>query len=84
MTTANSEQVIIAFILVCLVMLFWSLWKRQVVTIIIKVVAGMGIIWVVNLILPTIAIGMNWITVGVTGILGIPGIIMLYIIQGLL
>lgn len=84
MRTVNSEQVIIVFILVCLIMLFWSLWKRQVVTIIIKVVAGMGIIWAINLLLPTIAIGMNGITAGVTGILGIPGIIMLYIIQGLL
>lgn len=44
----------------------------------------MATIGVVNLILPTIAIGINGLTVGVTGILGIPGIIMLYVIQGLL
>ena len=65
-------------------MLFWSLWKRQVLTIIVKVVVGMAIIWGVNLLLPTIAVGMNGITAGVTGILGIPGIIMLYVIQGFL
>jgi len=65
-------------------MLFWSLWKRQLLTIIIKMIIGMAAIGVINLILPTIAIGINGVTVGVTGILGIPGIIMLYVIQGLL
>jgi len=82
--TVNSEQVIIGFIAVCMVMLFWSLWKRQVLTIIIKMIIGMATIGVVNLILPTMAIGINGVTVGVTGILGIPGIIMLYVIEGLL
>lgn len=84
MGAVNSEQVIIAFILVCLVMLFWSLWKKQLITITIKVVVGMGMISLVNLILPTMAIGINGLTAGVTGILGIPGIIMLYLIQALL
>ena len=84
MGPVNSEQVIIAFIAVCLVMLFWSLWKRQVITIIIKMVMGMAIIGAVNLTLPTIAIGINGVTIGVSGILGIPGIIMLYVIQSLL
>ena len=84
METVNSEQVIIGFILVCVIMLFWSLWKRQLVTIIIKMIMGMAIIGAVNLILPTIAIGINGLTVGVTGILGIPGIIMLYVIHSLL
>lgn len=84
METINSEQVIIAFIFVCVVMLFWSLWKRQVLTIIIKVIIGMTIIWGVNLLLPSSAIGINAITAGISGILGIPGIMMLYIIQGLL
>lgn len=83
METINSEQVIIAFILVCVVMLFWSLWKRQVLTIIIKVIIGMAIIWGVNWLLPSRAIGINAITAGISGILGIPGIVMLYVIQGL-
>lgn len=84
MENINSEQVIIAFIFVCVVMLFWSLWKRQVLTIIIKVIIGMAIIWGVNLLIPSRAIGINGITAGISGILGIPGIVMLYIIQGLL
>ena len=84
METVSSEQVIIAFIFVCIVMLFWILWKRQVITIILKIIIGVGIIWAVNLLIPAKAIGINGVTAGVSGILGIPGIIMLYVIKGLL
>lgn len=84
MRIVNSQQVIIGLIIVCALMLIWSIWKKQLLTLIAKLGVGMIIIWIVNLILPTIAIGINAITVGVVGILGIPGIIMLYIIQGLL
>lgn len=83
MGTVNSEQVIIGFIIVCVIMLFWSIWKRQLLTIIIKIVGGMAVIGVVNMLFPAIAIGINGLTAGITGILGIPGIVMLYIIQGL-
>ncbi len=80
----SSQQVIIGLIVVCAIMLIWSIWKKQLLTLTAKVGVGMIIIWITNLLLPTIAIGMNAITLGVVGILGIPGIIMLYMIQGLL
>ena len=80
----SSQQVIIGLIIVCVFMLIWSIWKKQLLTLTAKVGVGMVIIWITNLLLPTIAIGMNAITLGIVGILGIPGIIMLYIIQGLL
>lgn len=84
METINSQQVIIALIFVCGLMLVWSVWRKQLFTIITKVIIGMGIIWGLNLILPAIAVGMNGITAGIVAILGIPGIIMLYVIQVLL
>ncbi len=84
MGNINSQQITIALIMVCILMLIWSIWKKEVLTLIVKVGVGMIIIWTVNLLFPTIAIGINAITIGVAGILGIPGIIMLYIIQGLL
>lgn len=80
----NSQQVIIIFLLICGLMLVWSLWKKQLITVIIKFIIGIGILWIINIFLPTIAIGINFLTIGIVGILGIPGIIMLYIIQGLL
>lgn len=84
MDNINSQQVIIALIFVCVLMLIWSVWRRQLFTVIIKVVVGMGIIWATNLLLPAIAVGINVITAGIVAILGIPGIIMLYVIQVLL
>ena len=84
MGNLNSQQVIIGLIVVCVLMLIWSIWKKELLTLIVKIGVGMIIIWTTNLILPTIALGINGITVGVVGILGIPGIIMLYIIQVLL
>lgn len=84
MENINSQQVIIALIFVCILMLIWSVWRKQLLTIIIKVVVGMGIVWLVNLLFPFIAIGLNGITAGVIGILGLPGIIMLYVINALL
>ncbi len=84
MGNLNSQQVIIGLIVVCALMLIWSIWKKELLTLIVKIGVGMIIIWTTNLILPTIALGINGITVGVVGILGIPGIIMLYIIQVLL
>ncbi len=84
MGTVNSQEVIIGFIIVCVIMLFWSIWKRQLLTMLIKMTVGMVIIGIINMIFPTIAIGMNVLTAGVTGILGIPGIVMLYAMQRLL
>lgn len=81
MGNVSSQQVIIGFILLCIVMLIWSIWKKELLTIVIKTMVGMGIIWLVNRFIPALAIGINVITVGITGILGLPGIIMLYIMQ---
>ena len=84
MGNLSSQQITIALITICALMLIWSIWKKEVLTLIVKIGVGMIIIWIVNIIFPTIAIGINAITIGVAGILGVPGIIMLYIIQGLL
>ncbi|HHX62709.1 MAG TPA: hypothetical protein GX707_18640 [Epulopiscium sp.] len=84
MGNLNSQQIIIGLIAVCVLMLVWSIWKKELCTIIVKIGVGIIIIWTANLLLPAIAIGINAITLGIVGILGIPGIIMLYIIQGLL
>lgn len=81
MGVINSQQVIIGFLIVCGFMLLWSLWKRQLITMVIKGMVGMGIIWTINLLLPAIAIGLNWITVGISCILGIPGIMMMYVFK---
>lgn len=80
----NSQEVIIGLIVVCALMLIWSIWKKELLTLALKVVLGMIIIGITNYLIPTIAIGINAITVGTIGILGIPGVIMLYIIQRLL
>lgn len=80
----SSQQIIIVLIIACMIMLLWSLWKKELLGIICKVIIGTGIIWVINLIFPTIAIGINGITAAIIGVLGIPGLIMLYLIQILL
>lgn len=80
----SSQQLIIGLIMVCALMLVWSIWKKELLALIVKVGVGLIIIWTTNLLVPAIAIGINAITLGVVGILGIPGIIMLYMIQGLL
>ncbi|NLI89478.1 MAG: hypothetical protein GX366_03605 [Epulopiscium sp.] len=84
MENVNSQQVIIALIFVCVLMLIWSVWRKQLLTVFLKVVVGMGIVWLINLLFLFIAIGLNGITAGTIAILGLPGIVMLYIINALL
>ncbi len=60
-------------------MLIYYLFKKQLKTISLNIVLGVVIIYVINMIYPSISIGINPITIISMGMMGGPGIAMLYI-----
>ncbi len=77
----NGDLVIFICIGICIAILVWILFGKQIFNFIINGVAGFIIIYCINGLLPTYAIGINLLTMGVASLLGIPGIITLYIIS---
>lgn len=63
-----------------MIILFWVLFKEKFIQAVIRIMVGGIIIYYINGILPQYAIGINAVSLGCSGILGIPGIAMLYIL----
>ena len=78
----NIHPAIIISLVICLMMLIWVIGKEYIIRILLRTVVGGCIIMGLNMILPsTFYIGLNVLTLAVAGILGIPGVGLLYIIQ---
>lgn len=79
-----GENQIIVLIVVIAVMigLIYSLVKRPkiILYLVIRAMVGTGIIYVVNHFVAA-GVGINLCTIGVSGVLGIPGVILLYAIN---
>ncbi|MHC1749106.1 MAG: pro-sigmaK processing inhibitor BofA family protein [Cellulosilyticaceae bacterium] len=79
---SRNNIIIIAAILVCVIMLCWVLWGRQILTIIGRMLLGGVVIWGVNMLVPIgMKIGINFISLACAGALGLPGVAMLYIVN---
>lgn len=79
---SSVHPIILVCIGLCTVMLICAMGKRFLVDFFGKMLVGLALILGINLIVPeTFAIGINIITMVCAGILGIPGVIMLYLIS---
>lgn len=79
------HPVILGSIVFCLLLLISILGKKTIVNMIKRMVIGSCCIIAINLLLPeTFRIGVNLLTVGCTSLLGIPGVVMLYLIEFML
>lgn len=76
----NGDLVIFICIGICIVILVWILFGKQLFNLLVNGVAGFIIIYCINGLLPAYAIGVNILTMGIATLLGIPGVITLYII----
>ncbi len=65
---------------VCIVILLWVLFKEKFIQVVVRMIVGCIVIYGLNGLLPQYAIGINAISLGCSGILGIPGVAMLYIV----
>lgn len=82
---ANIHPIILICIGLCTLMLICAMGKEFLLTFIGKILIGIVMILVMNRILPeTLSVGINLITMLCAGMLGIPGVIMLYLINFLI
>lgn len=82
--TTNIHPAILMGIGICLVMLLWILLKEKFIQAIMRVILGIIIIYYLNALLPQYAIGLNIVSLSCSGMLGIPGVAMLYLVGSIL
>lgn len=66
---------------ICFMILLWVLLKEKFIEGIARMIVGGILIYCINSMLPQYAIGINLISLGCSGVLGIPGVAMLYIVN---
>ena len=79
--TMNGNLVIFICIGICVMILIGLLFEKQIVTLLINGVSGVVVMYCINSILPAYAIGINLLTMGTVTLLGLPGVVTLYIIK---
>lgn len=79
--TMNGNLVIFICIGICVMILIGLLFEKQIVTLLINGVSGVVVMYCINSILPAYAIGINLLTIGTVTLLGLPGVVTLYIIK---
>jgi len=78
----DSYSFIVAMITICMVTLVFILFSGPLKTVfkfILNVCIGMFAIYALNLAFPSIGIGINLFTAAVSGLLGIPGLVVLVV-----
>ncbi|MDD5946079.1 MAG: pro-sigmaK processing inhibitor BofA family protein [Clostridia bacterium] len=72
----DSSNIISTMIFVCIAVLLLTVFSRQIKTvfrILLGSVLGMAGIYAVNILFPSVNIGINAVTAGICGLLGLPG-----------
>jgi len=77
--TVIAVAVIIAILVICIVKPL-----RGIIYFLVNTVIGTAVIFIVNTAFPNIAVGVNPFTVFTSGVLGIPGTAMIYILKNLI
>ena len=65
---------------ICTILLFWVLFREKCLEVIARIIVGCIIIYFVNKVVPQYAIGINALSIICSGLLGVPGVGMLYMI----
>lgn len=80
----DVQEIVIAIVTIGVIMGIWYLCREFVCKILGRILIGIVMIIVVNIVLPQYAIGLNWISMGCASILGMPGVITLYIVNAII
>lgn len=79
---ANTHPIILICIGLCTLMLICVMGRKFLLTFFGKMLIGVLMILGINMVMPeSLTIGVNIMTIVCSGILGIPGVIMLYLIN---
>ena len=74
----DINPMIIIFLGICGVILIWVLFNDLCIKFVERALVGGLMIYGVNLLIPQVAIGINALNITMAGVLGIPGVIMMY------
>ncbi len=77
----SGNFVILIAIGICTLILLWVLFEKQINYLLTNTIGGVIIIYFVNSIWVQGSIGINVLTLSISALLGIPGIVMLYILK---
>lgn len=77
----SGDTIILIGIILCIVALLWEIYEDKLAKLIFRIGMGAALILLVNFVVPQYAVGINLVTLGCAGILGVPGIAALYIIM---
>lgn len=80
----DVQEIVIAIVTIGVIMGIWYLCREFICKILGRILIGIVLIAVVNIILPQYAIGLNWMTMGCAGVLGLPGVVTLYIVNAVI
>ena len=69
---------------ICVIALCWILFQEKCIKVTAQAIVGCLVIYCVNQLIPQYAIGINAISIICTGLLGIPGATLLYVLNGIL
>ena len=77
----NMQLICSVFIVICILALVSIVAKNKIVQLLMRGGIGSVLIVVMNCLLPQYIIGINFFTIGFSALLGLPGIMTLYILQ---
>lgn len=75
---------IVLLVCICLFVLLWVVFKEVIIRVLLRAAIGIGAMYLVQILVPMYAVGINWLTIGCACVLGVPGIGMLFVMKYLL
>ncbi|PHV70034.1 hypothetical protein CS063_12885 [Sporanaerobium hydrogeniformans] len=68
---------------ICLIVLCFILFEEKCIKVVAQAIVGCLVIYCINQIVPQYAIGINAVSIACGGLLGVPGVTLLYILNSL-
>lgn len=80
----DGQTIVLVGVTIGIVVLIWFLCKDVVCKVLERVLLGIILIFIVNMMIPQYAIGVNWLSMGCAGVLGVPGVVTLYVVNAMI
>lgn len=80
----DVQEIVFASVTVGIVLGIWFLCREFICKVMGRILLGILLIVTVNLVIPQYAIGINWLSMGCAGVLGVPGVVTLYVINAVI
>ena len=80
----DIQVIMIAGVSIGIVLLVWFLCRDFICKLIERILLGVILMFMINWLIPQYAIGFNWLTMGCAGVLGVPGVMTLYVVNAVI